>query len=447
MSETADTLRPTSSPAAGNPLVAYVYSYPHKTAHRPLDPPVPLREAWAGERRDALFLYHHVPFCESRCGFCNLFSLARPGDELPERYLQQVRRQAERVRRAIPDARFARLAVGGGTPTLLGVEQLRRLLEIAEAMGADPRAIPVSVEASPTTVTAEKLSLLREFGVSRLSLGVQAFDPRDSKSLGRAQSADDAHRAIRLAREAGFPVLNVDLIYGVPGQPIERWMAAVAETLEHAPEEIYLYPLYIRPFTGLGSKQMECEDRRIDCYRAARTLLLQSGYRQLSFRMFRSPNAPKEAGPVYRCQEDGMIGLGCGARSYTRRLHYSTPYAVARPAVQAVLGEFLARPEASFDAADHGIWLDDEDQRRRYAILSLLQCEGLSQADYRKRFGSDLMSDLPQVAELQRLGLVELCSDCVRLTEAGLERSDAIGPWLFSERVRRRMETYAWRSS
>ena len=102
----------------------YAYAYPHKTAYRPLRPPVPLRQVWAGERRDALFLYLHVPFCEMRCGFCNLFTQTRPKDGVAGAYLAALQRQAVRVRAALGDACFARVAVGGGTPTFLDAVHL-----------------------------------------------------------------------------------------------------------------------------------------------------------------------------------------------------------------------------------------------------------------------------------------------------------------------------------
>ena len=97
------------------PYTAYAYSYPHKTAYRPLEPSVSIEQAWKFENKEALFLYIHIPFCEMRCGFCNLFTTAHPGDELQSLYMTALERQALVVKSCLGDARFARLAVGGGT--------------------------------------------------------------------------------------------------------------------------------------------------------------------------------------------------------------------------------------------------------------------------------------------------------------------------------------------
>src|SRR4051812_38998949 len=172
----------------GTPYVAYLYGYPHKTAYRPLTPALALEDVWAGERRDALFLYLHVPFCEMRCGFCNLFTLTRPKDGLAGAYLAALRRQAVRVRDALGDARFARVAVGGGTPTFLDGAQLAELFDIAEStLGADLHAVPVAVETSPATAEPDKLALLRDRGVKRVSIGVQSFVEAEVAASGRPQ--------------------------------------------------------------------------------------------------------------------------------------------------------------------------------------------------------------------------------------------------------------------
>jgi oxygen-independent coproporphyrinogen III oxidase len=424
---------------------AYLYSYPHKTAYRPL-PPLPLAELWRAERREALSLYIHVPFCEARCGYCNLFSRAGVPPEQIAAYLAALRRQAEAVVEAIAPARFARFAIGGGTPTVLSLDQLRSLLDLAEeTLGAEIARIPTSVEISPAAVERTQLELLCARGVSRISVGVQSFVAEELRALRRSQRPDDVRRVLATIRELGFPTLNIDLIYGIEGQTIEGWSESLRAALELAPEELYLYPLYVRPLTPLGRSGWRWDDQRLRLYRHGRDLLLDAGYRQTSMRMFRSARAPAAGGPIYRCQEDGMIGLGCGARSYTERLHYSLEYAVGDDDVRAILRGYVERSAAELRHADYGIRLDDEDQRRRFVILSLLSSEGLALDAYRRRFDADARGELPQLDELVRGELARLEGERLSLTPAGIERSDAIGPWLRSSRVERLMRDYRQR--
>src|SRR5215207_3978287 len=115
-----------------SPYQSYVYSYPHKQAYRPFDVPIPLKDAWANEDKSALFLYLHVPFCEMRCGFCNLFTTVHPTQSLEETYLDTLETQAKRVKAALGAASYARMAIGGGTPTYLSAAQLHRLFDLAE---------------------------------------------------------------------------------------------------------------------------------------------------------------------------------------------------------------------------------------------------------------------------------------------------------------------------
>jgi oxygen-independent coproporphyrinogen-3 oxidase len=431
---------------SGSPYRGYSYSYPHKTAYRPLDPPVPLGPLWDRERRDALFLYIHVPFCGMRCGFCNLFTKARPAAHLVDGYLDALARQAARVRDELNGASFARFAIGGGTPTYLDPAALEAVLDVAgRIMGADLGRIHGSVEVSPDTVTLEKLELLRARGVDRISIGVESFLEAEAAAVYRPQRREAVERALGLIRRSGFPTLNIDLIYGLPGQSVGNWLESVRRALEYRPEELYLYPLYVRPLTGLGRSGREWDDLRLACYREGRSRLIGEGYAQVSMRMFRAPHAPPEAGPAYRCQEDGMVGLGCGARSYTSTLHYASEYAVRARGVGEIIADYVARPDASFGFADFGIRLGPEDRRRRHVIQSLLSPEGLDLAAYARRFETRAMDDLPELADLEPIGLAEPSSGVLRLTDSGLERSDAIGPWLYSRHVRERMEDYSWR--
>jgi oxygen-independent coproporphyrinogen-3 oxidase len=433
----------------GGPYQGYVYAYPHKTAYRRFAAPRPLEEVWAAEPRGGLFLYVHVPFCTMRCGFCNLFTTPNPQDDLVALYLDALRTQAEAVRAAIPNARFARFAVGGGTPTYLDEAGLEALFDLAErAMGTDPCAIPTAVEASPDTLTAGKVALLRDRGVERVSIGVQSFIESEAANSGRPQSRGDVDTALSLLTGAAFPTLNIDLIYGLPGQTVGTWLSTVREALARAPQELYLYPLYVRPLTGLGRTRKAWDDVRLACYRAGRDLLLAEGYEQVSMRMFRRTSAVERRGvsppclPHYCCQEDGMVGLGCGARSYTRALHYSLDYAVGPKGVKGIIADYLARSRAEFATAEHGFELDADEQRRRYLLQSVLHADGLDAGRYAERFGSDPADDFPDLRTFADLGLLGYDAGRWAPTAAGLEWSDAIGPWFFSDRVRALMAGY-----
>ncbi len=429
-----------------SPFVSYTYSYPHKTAYRLFETPLPLSQLWEREDRSALFLYFHVPFCEMRCGFCNLFTMVNSDESLEKRYLKALKRQAEQTRIALGDAAFARMAIGGGTPTQLGVDELAALFDLAEdTLGAKPTHIPVSVETSPLTAEPEKLHLLRGRGVDRISIGVQSFLETEVHAVGRAQQTRIVESALGHIRDAGFPTLNIDLMYGLPGQTVESWLDSIRAALAYQPEELYLYPLYVRALTGLARMRTvpaAQDDIRVECYRAARDLLLGVGYTQVTMRMFRSSHAPTADGPVYCVQEDGMVGLGCGARSYTKSLHYSGEYAVGSHSIRAILDDYLAKSDADFRIVPYGVRLNTEEQRRRYVIKSILEADGLSFAAYQQWFGSSVWDDLPELSDLLKHGLAEMNTEWLRLNAAGLEQSDAIGPWLYSTEVRSMMEDY-----
>lgn len=430
---------------AALPFQGYAYAYPHKTAYRPLDPAPSLRELWAGEDLRQLFLYLHVPFCEMRCGFCNLFTTSLPDGGLVRRWLGAMHRQADVLAEALgPAARFARGAIGGGTPTFLEAEELDELLGGMRARFGDGlAATSFSVEMSPATVSAEKLSALRQYGMQRASIGIQSFTEAELQTAGRAQRIADVDRALNLMALSGVPVRNIDLIYGIPGQTTASWKESLARAATYRPEEIYLYPLYVRPLTGMDRLGREPGDERDLLYRTGRDWLLEHGYRQVSMRLFRAVHLPPATDPAYVCQEDGMVGLGPGARSYTRAVHYSSDYAVARASVLQIVERFV-KEDAAVRHARYGIRLEVPEQQRRYLIKSLLRIEGLELQGYRERFGTDCLTDWPMLGELFEHGLAILEAGWIRPTAAGLEWSDTIGPWLYSTEMAQRMEDFAW---
>ncbi|TDD75095.1 STM4012 family radical SAM protein [Actinomadura rubrisoli] len=450
------------------PYQGYVYAYPHKSAYRPLttepllDPEPLLSKEWAGEALDSLFLYLHVPFCEMRCGFCNLFTRTGAPEELTSAYLDALDRQAAAVLNALEEASaqeatFVTAAFGGGTPTYLTASELERLCDIAGRFSGFG-AIPLGVETSPATATTDRLTVLAERGTTRISIGVQSFLDEEARAAVRPQKRAEVEAALDRIRAVGFPTLNIDLIYGIDGQTPTTWLHSLNAALGWRPEEIYLYPLYVRPDTGLAKVgergratgpnrpdrldrlESERDDQRLALYRLGRDHLLAEGYEQVSMRMFRLPSG-NAGGTEYCCQTDGMVGLGCGARSYTSGLHYSFEYAVEPRHVRSIIDDYVRADD--FSTARVGFRLDDEERRRRHLIQSLLQATGLDRSAYRARFGTDPLNDFS--AEFQSFGdqgWLETPDHTLKLTPEGLAYSDAIGPALFSSRVRDLMSTY-----
>ena len=332
---------------AGSPFQGYAYAYPHKTAYRPLRPPTTWRDAWADEDASSLFLYVHVPYCTVRCGLCNLFATRGPSEHATEIYLASQRRQMDVVAAALgPNARFSRMALGGGTPTFLSATQLHVLMgELDDRFGVSAGTVPCSVETSPETASDDRLAVLEAAGVSRLSIGVQAFDEESCRAMGRPHLPNSAHDALQRIRRHHFDTLNIDLIYGADGQSGEAFEASIKAALRYEPEEVYLYPLYVRQLTGLGRRDWRPDDARVALYRRGRDLLRAVGYRQVSMRMFSRSPLGERSSLYYCCQRDGMVGLGPGARSYTSSLHYSTEYAVGQTIVRSIIEDYAERGE------------------------------------------------------------------------------------------------------
>lgn len=432
------------------PYAAYAYAYPHKTAYRPFAPPIPLTQAWRNEPRQALSGYVHIPFCAYRCGFCNLLALGAPRAGLVEDFLAALERQVATVGgllRALGASGFARFAIGGGTPSFLTTGQFQRLLEALRShLEVDFTHTPLAIEVAPDSATAERLQVYRDAGATRISMGVQSFVDRELDALARPRQRDQVEQAVAHIRALRFPTLNLDLIYGIEGQSVESFLRSLDSALVYAPEELYLYPLYVRALTGLdkAGRTRGLQLRR-QIYDAACARLAAAGYQQHSMRMFRRADAALPEQPDYRCQDDGMLGFGCGARSYTRTLHYSDEYAVGRSAVADLIQHYARLDSAAFASARYGFELDPDEQRRRYLLQSLLLWPGLERSAYADRFGSEVLTDFPQLDALLERKLATCDAQLIALTASGMAHADALGPWLTSPAVQARMAAYAAR--
>ena len=436
MSDDANTAA--ESPRVMKPpdiYTAYMYSYPHKTAYGKLENVdfEDYKGLLAGSRGS---LYFHVPFCGSKCGYCNLFSVAGRSEEYMESYIIACKAQMEQYDAGLDW--FSSLTLGGGDPCVLPPKQLYGLLSIAGG------SLDVNVEISPNETTPEKLAILEEFNTRRVSIGVQSFVDSELDSLMRPHSAGAARRALNGLKSKRFPAVNIDLIYGIPGQTAESFLGSLRSAAEFEPDEIFIYPLYIRPGTELCGRlgmdqRFPNNDRAYEMYWPARDYLCSAGYTQISMRHFvaKAPETPES------CGFENMLAIGCGGRSYIGNLHFCRPFTVREGKRLRIIDDFIKGKDKT--EIRHGYVLNNDELRRRFVIKNLLHCAGVSCAGYQGAFGSDIAQDFPLLENLISDGYA-LCakedngvSAAYKLTPLGLSLSDYIGPMFISKEVKERM--------
>ena len=415
--------------------VSYMYSYPHKTAYRTLTPPVSLSPYLERLEGREASLYFHIPFCAHKCGYCNLFSQQCCDAERISLYLHTMRRQAEQLSVAAQGLKFTSFAVGGGTPLILDEGQLEELFCLAELFGVHPSRVFTSVETSPEYTQKSVLRQLRARGVERLSMGVQSFNETELKKLKRRPGLGTVVGALENIVEAGFPQFNLDLIYGIEGQTVESFMRSLNTALTYRPNELFIYPLYVRPGTRIDVRSTD--DIGYAIYKSARELLVGQGFVQTSMRRFvRRETTETE----FSCGDEVMLSCGAGGRSYLGNLHYATPYAVRQQAIADEIEHYIRTTD--FMTAANGFLLSTEEMQIRFIIKNLMYYRGVDLAEYEKRFGEK--PDRNLFRELTDRGWIEETGRIVRLTEEGMAYSDYIGQAFISPVVRKLMSEYVY---
>ncbi|MDR2736912.1 MAG: STM4012 family radical SAM protein [Gracilibacteraceae bacterium] len=411
----------------------YMYSYPHKTAYGPLRG-INVFDHLVSCDLNRLEIYFHIPFCTSKCGYCNLFSITgQPGETL-DRYLGAMEQQIAQYGLASQTLKQRTVAIGGGTPLILSETQLDRLLRLLPGMNQAHS----SIETSPNETTKTKLAILKAYSINRVSLGVQSFIDRELTALKRQHPARAAYHALDLLKAHDFPTLNLDLIYGIPSQTLSSLQTSLEEGLKFAPDEFFIYPLYIRKGTSLADTRHASDQHPTPCllhdmYWLARDLLTNAGYTQLSMRRFVKHPSPAPTS----CGFEPMLAIGCGGRSYLGDLHFCHPFVLSPSARQQIIMAYIDTPDKT--RITHGYLLNQNEHKRRFLIKNLLHIHGISLAEYQKVFQTDLPHDFPILHEWAQQGFTQTIDNHIRLTPLGLSLSDSIGPKLISPAVRRRM--------
>ncbi len=265
-------------------------------------------------------IYVHVPFCLTRCGYCD-FNAYAGLDHLRGRYVAALAREAELTAPAWSDERFTSVFLGGGTPTTVDVRDLARLLRMLRERFRVHDHAEITIEANPDTVDERTCGGLLDAGSTRLSMGAQSFDREVLAALERLHDPDSVRRAMRDARAAGYSNVNLDLIYGADGETLGSWERTLEAAIELAPEHVSAYALTIEPSTPLGRKVQAGivpgpdPDLQADMFELACLRLADVGYRHYEVSNWAKPGFECVHNLGY-WERRSYLGLGAGAHSY-----------------------------------------------------------------------------------------------------------------------------------
>jgi oxygen-independent coproporphyrinogen-3 oxidase len=370
-------------------------------------------------------LYVHIPFCFHKCHYCDFYSITRQTPQRMERFVDRVLAEADLwtggVDRPVPRPRT--VFFGGGTPTLLPQEAMRRLIEGLRQRFDLSGVEEWTIEANPATLQADCAGMLRELGVDRLSFGAQSFDKGELAVLERHHDPEDVPRSIDIARSAGFGRLNVDLIYAIPGQDRESWARSLESAIALGTSHLSCYALTYEPNTPmavrkrLGEFEAAADELELEMMRQARARLAQAGMTAYEISNYAASGQECRHNLVY-WTGDSYLGLGPSAASHIEGWRWKN-----RPH----LGEWEAAVDGGRLPACEVEHLTARQRAGELAMLRLRLSRGLDYADFAGRAGCDariLFAD--QIERLTRLGLLAQNESGLMLSDRGLAVADAV---------------------
>ena len=330
-----------------------------------------------------LGIYIHIPFCASKCGYCDFYSLAGC-DRLMPKYQDAL---VEHIRESWPafKSRYIdTVYIGGGTPSYYGASRLIELWEELKASGSVLRDCEVTLEANPDSAVFRELVKLRRAGFNRLSMGVQSANNDILKLIGRRHNWKQCEVAMGAAREAGFDNVSVDLIYGLPGQTKDDWADTLMRVMELRPEHISCYGLTLEPGTPMyesyrSSPILPGEDEQADMYLYAVETLEHYGYRQYEISNFCIPGYESRHNMRYWRLRD-YLGFGAGAHSCMGGARFS----YVRDADRYIVGVLR-----DMDIVDEYSTISSVERGSEYIMLGMRTTEGINAEEYTGHYRAD----------------------------------------------------------
>ena len=387
-------------------------------------------------------LYIHIPFCRSKCDYCDFYSLAGKEDRMDE-YQKALIKHLRETAPYVKGHPVECIYFGGGTPSYYGEKRLRELLGVIRRKYSVCHDAEITVEANPDSVDRRKLGWLRFAGFNRLSLGVQSACDSELAAIHRPHTFEQAKAAILAARGAKFKNISVDLIYGLPGQTMESWQRTVEQVLTLAPEHLSCYGRKVEEGTPLAARVARGEvlpddDQQADMYLWAVERLAEAGYRQYEISNFAKPGFQSRHNLRYWMMKP-YLGFGPGAHSDFGGKRYSMVRDVDTYIQQVLRGGTVV---------DHAEVIPQRERGSEYLMLYLRTTRGIEEWEYRRNYFMNFDTLESKLAEFEHQGWATRVGTRWRLTPEGflisnrlivelLERQEAAALHSVLERLKR----------
>ena len=362
-------------------------------------------------------IYLHIPFCATRCHYCN-FATGGYESDIARRYVAALIEEIGRARFEDTSMRSVdTIYLGGGTPTTLSIDQLAAILDACRKTFDVTTDAEITCEANPGSIDLDYLKDLRTAGINRLSFGVQSFDDGELQMIGRTHSSEEAREAVRLARQAGFQNVSIDLIAGLPEQTMDTWRRNLDEAFALGPDHISVYMLELYKDAPLlhrverGELRAIDEELTVEMYFALKDEAEVRGFDHYEISNWALPGAESRhnlkywTGAPYMAYGVSAAGYdGISRWSNTRNIH-----------------EYLDKIECGQSAVMENMSLDDDDKQSESIFLKLRLKGGVDLNEHRLRFGVDVRSRYgKEIDRLLDAGLIEFDGDRMRISRKGL---------------------------
>jgi oxygen-independent coproporphyrinogen-3 oxidase len=368
-------------------------------------------------------IYIHIPFCRSRCSYCD-FATGIYNADAAQHYVASVAREIDSFTGPLAPSHVDTIYFGGGTPSLLTSDQLALLLDAVHRrfhVAEDPE---VTLEMNPGTVTEETLTAFRRLGVNRASFGAQTFNDHELARLGRSHTAQQTRETFQHLRNAGFQNVSLDLIAGLPGQTVEQWRRNIDEALSMRPEHLSFYLLEVHEGTPLAShirtglQPQPDEELSAEMYELMLDQATAAGYTHYEISNLCLPGFESRHNTKYWTGAP-YFGFGCSAHSYDG--------VAKRWANERDVNSYVEYVDANKSPIVEERELNEEDRQSEAVFLGLRMMEGYNVRDYQNRFGVNLIERHRENLErFSDAGLIELNNDVLKLTRSGALLSNEV---------------------